>query len=218
MIDGDAATMWSCDGARPKEWQTALGAARLGQHLVERTAGAGECSTEHPPGGAIERPKAWHAGRRSRCGGKEDRIEYGARPGKPVVEHGGMRQRVDAVQQDEVVAGEDLTQAAVVRGPIGQVEVAKHGNLPHRALRGRVGGCGLDPLGIGMRAGELDADPWPRHGRSVHGPGDCGHGMPAIDEGTGQNREGANIARGADRGQRDLHQMVAMRRGAMRGP
>ena len=67
-----------------------------------------------------------------------------------------MRQRVDAVQQHEVVAGQERAQAPVVRLAIGQVEVTQDGDLVHRPAAGRLGRNGRDASRIGMRPGDLD--------------------------------------------------------------
>ena len=69
-----------------------------------------------------------------------------------------------------------------------------------------------------MWARDLDPHARLRQRRAVHRPGDGRHAVAAIGEGTCQDGEGPNVTGRAHRGEGDPHQMVAMRRGAMRGP
>jgi hypothetical protein len=65
---------------------------------------------------------------------------------------------MDPVQQNEVVVGQQLTQAAVMRLAVGEMEVAQDGHLLHRPSFGRVGGdCG-DACRVCVRAGDFDLD------------------------------------------------------------
>ena len=129
-----------------------------------------------------------------------------------------MRQRVDAVEQHEVVARQELAEAPEVRLAIGKVEVPQDGDLVHRSPTGGIGGHRVDARRVRVRSGDLDSHAGLRQGRAVHRPGDRGHGVAAIDQGAGQDRERANVAGRADRRERDPHQIAAMRRGAIRGP
>ena len=204
--------------ASPEERQPSLRAAGPGEEIVERPSRPRESAVEHPPREPVRRPEARHAGRGCRRGRKEDRVEDGRRPGQPLVQHSGVSQRVDAVKQDEVVAAKQLAQPPEVRLAIGEMEVTQHGDLSHRALLRRFGGRRLDPSRIGVRSGHLDAHARPGKRRAVHRPRDRRHRMAAIDERAGEDRERTDVTGRADRGERDPHQIVAMRRGAMRGP
>jgi hypothetical protein len=65
---------------------------------------------------------------------------------------------VDPVQDDKVESGEQLAQAHQVSGPIGQVEVAEHGDLVHRPALGGGLRRGGDRLGVSAGTGRLNRD------------------------------------------------------------
>ena len=69
-----------------------------------------------------------------------------------------MREGVDAVDDDEVVAGQQAEQGTVVRLAIGEMEVAQDRDLVQRPAPGGLGGDGGDPGRVGVRSGDLDTD------------------------------------------------------------
>ncbi len=129
-----------------------------------------------------------------------------------------MGEGVDAMEQHDVVAGQQLPQAPIVRLAVGEMEVAEDRHLLQRAALGGIGGHAGNPGRVGMRPGDLDADTGLAEGGAMHRPADGRHVVPALDESPRQHREGPNVPGRADRGDRDPHQMAAIRRGAMRGP
>ena len=129
-----------------------------------------------------------------------------------------MRQGVDPVKEDDVVAGQELAQPPEVGRAVLEMEVAQDGNLLHRSSAGRPCRDLVDPRRIGVRSGDLDAHPRLGERRRVHGPGDCRHLVAAFDERARERGERQDVADRPDRCQGDPHQMALIRRGAVRGP
>jgi hypothetical protein len=100
-------------------------------------------------------------------------------------------------------ARQQLAQAPIVRRAVGQVEVAQHGNLVHRATRCRLGRHGGDALRVGVRAGSLDTQAGVLEGVGMDGPGDDGEVVSDGGEVTTQHDERADVAGRADGGDRD---------------
>ena len=100
--------------SRPEERQAALRAPGAGE---QHRRAAGRCATSARSSIHQARrfagPRFGMPGGGALRGGQQDRIEHGGRPAQPGVQGGGMRQRVDAVEQDDVVAGQQLSQPTV---------------------------------------------------------------------------------------------------------
>jgi hypothetical protein len=89
-------------GAEQRE--AALLAARALEQRVERLARAGEGAVEHAAQHPVERPEVRHAGRWRGGGRQQDRVEDRGCPRHPEIEHCGVSQRVDAVEDRQVMA------------------------------------------------------------------------------------------------------------------
>lgn len=149
---------------------------------------------------------------------QEDRVEHSGGPSQAGVKNRGVRQGVDPVKEDDVVAGQELAQPPEVRRAVLEMEVAQDGNLLHRPSAGRTSRDLVDPRRIGVRPGDLDARPRLGERRRVHRPGDGRHVVAEFDERTCERGEGQDVADRPDRCQGDPHQMALIRRGAVRGP
>jgi hypothetical protein len=204
--------------SRPEQRQPALGAPGTLEEVVERSRHALQHPIEHGPQQTIAGTEGRHAGRRGRRGRQQHRVEDRGRPRDPEVHGGRLGERVDPVQQDEVVSRQQFPQPPVVSLAIGELEVAKDGDLLHRtAFSGACGHAG-DPPRIGMRAGDLHLHARLRQGGPVHRPTDRGHVVATLDQASGERGERSHVAGGTDGRQGNPHQIVAIRRGAMRGP
>ena len=201
--------------ARPEQRQPALCAPGPRQDRVDRTGRPGQQPIEHPPREAVERSERWQAGRRRAARRQQDRVEDGGRERQAGIEHRGVGEHVDAVDDDEVVPGEQCAEAAVVVLAVGEVEVTEHGDLVQRWPAGGFGGDRRDPPRIGMRPGHLDPHARQRERGTVERPADGGHLVPALDEPARKEDERRHVTGRADRGKRDPH---VRRRRSCAGP
>ena len=102
---------------------------------------------------------------------------------------------------------------------VGEVEVAKDGDLLEGVALSRLVGDRRDARRIGVWPGDLGPDAGLCECRAMDRPGHNRHVVAALEQPARKRGEGPDVARRADGGEGDPHaQMVAMRRGAMRGP
>ena len=205
MIAGEHARRWS-RGERARK----SGRPRCALPARDRIASTGlpdprEDPVEHPPGRPVERTERGEARRRGAARRQQDRVEDRRGEHEVRVEDRGVREDMDAMDDDDVMAGQQRAQTPVVVLAVGEMEVAKDGDLLEGRPSGDFGRNGGDPSGVGMRAGDLDPHPGLREGGSMDRPADRGHLMAAVDEPPSEEDERRDVPGGADRRQRDPH-------------